>query len=555
MKNPCIYCLLAVLSLILAGCFQPVDLGETYVEKGTAHLRVTNVSADSAYILEGLELRNAEGAAVWENLNLSKGQSCEVNTEMAGTFTLWYRVKDTWISASEIKPYEGGQVEIVLNKSHEFSFEGGAPDAAQDDFDNDGYPDAWERENGFDPEDPGDGGPVYVGGSNGQDTNRGTPTSPYLTLAKAVAKAGRGLSPDIRTVVVMGELTLLNGGNGPNNLEYKGRDDSVFYLGKTRNRVTIRGESDAALKADGSGGKRVLYLDTGADIALRDITITGGKGGGGGIYASDAKLSLESGAIVENNNGPADNLTGIAGGGIYMERGTLVMEPGSFVRGNWAYGAGGIRLAASRFDMNGGEITANHAKFGVGGLSADGSTIVMRGGAISANIEGDTVMGDAGGGASIGLFSDFTMYGGSITDNVANSGFGAGIYVTGESKLIMKDGEISGNVCTHKTGDPNTGRGGGVMVVNGASFTMEGGKIAGNTAGRVGGGLYLSESNTKFTMLGGTIYGNNPIDPNDKNEAQRTDTDPKGHAIYDARPGGVAVRLDYDDDVDANTFP
>ncbi|MDR2109900.1 MAG: hypothetical protein LBP32_01190, partial [Spirochaetaceae bacterium] len=242
-KNLCaFYPLVALCLLVFFGCFQPVDIGKTYVEKATAHLRVTNDSEDTDYILEGLELRNAEGAAVWKGLNLSKGQSWEANTEMAGTFTLWYRVKDTWISASEVKAYESGQVEIALNRSHEFSFEGEKADAAQKDSDNDGYPDVWERENGFDPENPLDGGPVYVS-ANGRDEpehGNGTREYPYKTLAKAAAKAGRGLSPEIRTVVVVGTLDGQNGND--RNPAYPGRSDSVFFLGKTRNPVTILGK-------------------------------------------------------------------------------------------------------------------------------------------------------------------------------------------------------------------------------------------------------------------------------------------------------------------------
>ncbi|MDR2160319.1 MAG: hypothetical protein LBP23_09680, partial [Treponema sp.] len=278
--------------LVFSGCFQSVDIGETFVEKATAHLRVTNDSADESYILDGLELRNAEGAAVWEGLNLSKGQSWEVHTETAGTFTLWYRVKDTWFSANEVKAYNGGPVEIALNKSHEFLFEGEKFDVTQQDSDEDGYPDAWEEENGFDPNDSGDGGIVYVK-ANGQDEapGNGTRDHPYKTLAKAVAKAGRGLSPAIRTVVVMGPAPLSwgTGGNEPNNLEFPGREDSVFYLGKTRDRVTIRGEgpdNPGILTAETVTNKRVLYLDSGADIAFQDIRITKGRHIGGGVYAS-----------------------------------------------------------------------------------------------------------------------------------------------------------------------------------------------------------------------------------------------------------------------------
>jgi hypothetical protein len=547
-KNRSAFCLLAALGLILTACFQPVDLGETFVEKATAHLRVTNESADKAYVLEGLELRNTEGEVEqsWEGLDLETGDDpWEIHTETSGSCTLWYRVKDTEISSTAIGVYQADPpVEIALNRSHEFSFKGEAIEVTQQDADGDGLPDAWEEEHGFNPEDKTDGGLVYVSplGQNEAPGN-GTRDHPYLTLAKAVDKAGRGLlvngnDDSARTVVVLGTLTWANGGNDQLNPEYKGRDDSVFYLGKARNPVTIRGEDEnnpGILTAENAGNKRVLYLGPGARVTLRDMVITGGTGSGGGIYASEADLTLGPGAIIKENN-KNNAVTGFEGGGIYMERGVLVMEPGSSVNDNKAYGGGGIQLVASGFTMKGGAIiTRNHAGFGTGGMGAYGSTIEMFAGAeISWNTAGDATIGDAGGGASVGLYSTMTMHGGSISHNKIQSGFGGGLYVTGQSVVLMEDGEILDNECTFRTGDGNSGRGGGLMVVNGASFTMEAGTIAGNTAGRIGGGLYLNESTTTFIMRGGTIYGKNPSNENDENN---NEAETNGHAICDARAG------------------
>jgi hypothetical protein len=590
MKNPCPFYLsvtLCLSTLFLTGCFQPVELGETYVEKGTAHLRVTNVSADESYVLEGLELRNPEGAVLWEGLNLSKGQSWEANMEMAGTFTLWYRVKDTWISASEVKPYEGGQVEIVLNKSHEFAFEGGAPDAAQDDFDNDGYPDAWERENGFDPADPLDGGPVYVSrGVHDDADGNGTRDHPYKTLAKAVVKAGRGLSPAIRTVMVLDDLDQESGND--QNSAYPGRPDSVFYLGKTRNPVTIQpADLSTRILTAGASGKRVLYLDTGANIILKNMTITGGKGSGGGIYASGATLTLGYGTTVTGNNAPLPaDLTGILGGGILMERGVLVMEPGSSVNGNNAFSGGGVRVVFSTLTMDGAVINNNYAAGSAGGLTAGGCTVKMlSGAAISHNTAGDasdtTTRGRNSGGAIITSSSVFTMHSGSsISYNTVHNGFGGGVDVGGESTLIMEAGsEISHNTCS--AGGENSGNGGGVymaykgsVIMEGGSianntaykgtaypdgsgrgggvyldgdalFTMKGGSIAGNTAGTRGGGIFLRSSAAVFKMNGGIVYGSD--DPPNANIAQAM-SGLLGHAVYDATstphvayPGDVPI--------------
>jgi hypothetical protein len=573
-KNRVAFCLLAALGLVLASCFQAVDTGETFVEKATAHLRVTNESADESYVLEGLELRNAEGEVEqsWEGLDLAAGDKpWEVHTETSGSCTLWYRVKDTEISGTAIGVYQAEPpVEIALNRSHEFSFRGEDIEITQQDADGDGLPDAWETEHGFNPEDPGDGGTVYVSPLGRDEApGNGTKTHPYLTLAKAVDKAGRGLlingvDDSARTVVVLGTLTWANGGNDQLNPENKGRDDSVFYLGKTRNPVTIRGENETnpgTLTAENAGNKRVLYLDSGAGITLRDMVITGGKGSGGGIYASGANLTLGPGtAVKENNKTTAANLNdlvGISGGGIYMERGVLVMEPGSSVSDNMASGGGGLRLAAATLTMNGGTITNNRSTGAGGGLyAADNCTVKMFVGAAINKNEGGTegtYSGFPGGGVYLS-FSVFTMHGGTISENKLKDGYaGGGVYVSDESTMIMEGGEISGNTNTNTLENKMQGTGGGVAVVQKSSFIMENGKIAKNTTAYVGGGLYLAHSGTTFVIRGGTIYGNTTDgNANIAAAANRTDT---GHAIHDARPEISNANRAYNATVTAANFP
>jgi hypothetical protein len=537
-KSRVAFCLLAALGLLLGSCFQPVDIGETFIEEGTAHLKLSNDSEDDSYILEGFELWNAEGETVqsWEGLDLAAGKSRDLHTETEGSYTLWYRVKDTWISETAVDRWEAGPVDIALNKSHEFSFKRENFKVTSQDGDRDGLPDIWETENGFDPEYPADGGPVYVS-ADGQDEideideldeidsqdetggpNRvllGTREHPYKTLAKAVDKARRGLNDAACTVVVLGELNWLNGNSpDPENQE---ESKSLFSLGKTRHPLTIRPENPENLDNPGvlrgylTALKRVLYIGPGADITLLNMTITGGKQKGGGIYASGATLTLGPGTTVTGNE--SYDLTAGEAGGIYMERGTLVMEPGSLVTENTAYVAGGVVLHASQFTMNGGKILKNYGKGSVGGLNADGCTIEMFDGAEISENEGGTdknttATGRHTGGAAI-MFSTLTMHQGSkISGNKIYNGFAGGIYVTGESNLIMKAGsKISGNTCTRGE-NSGTGMGGGVELAYRSSLTMkDGSTISGNTAERIGGGVYLL-ADSSLTMEGGSISDN-----------------------------------------------
>jgi hypothetical protein len=345
--------------------------------------------------------------------------------------------------------------------------------------------------------------------------------------------------------VVVG--TLDGQGGNDQNPENPAKAESVFFLGKTRNPVTILGKDP--LNPGGPSGvltvaqlppdkRGILYLGPGANIALQDISITGGRGKGGGIFASGATLTLKSGAIVENNNAsPGDDLAGIVGGGIYMANSVLVMEAGSSVRGNRADNTAGLRLFASRFTMNGGTITNNHAVLSAGGMAAENSIVKMLNGAeISGNIAGaaDMTFRATAGGVAIGS-SEFTMYAGSKINGNTAYGWAGGVYVAGESKLIMEAGsEISGNECIKLSSSPsNNGQGGGVVVSDRGSFIMKGGAIKSNTAGEYGGGIFLVTVASSFTMSGGTVYGYSAGDTNSNKVKDLTSW--KGHAIYDYR--------------------
>ena len=91
------------------------------------------------------------------------------------------------------------------------------------------------------------------------------------------------------------------------------------------------------------------------------------------------------------------------------------------------------------------------------------------------------------------------MNGGTISGNNANN-YGGGVYVVDSgSSFTMSGGEISNNKAEGSYG-------GGVYVSGGGAFMMKGGTISDCTA-KYGGGVYGGTNN--FTMNGGTISGCN----------------------------------------------
>ena len=111
-------------------------------------------------------------------------------------------------------------------------------------------------------------------------------------------------------------------------------------------------------------------------------------------------------------------------------------------------------------------------------------------------------------GIGVSVYSGtFTMYGGSITGNIASSSYGGGVYV-GNATFNMYGGSITGNTVT--------GSGGGVYVNEKGTFNMNGGEITGNTSSSYGGGVYVYR-NAEFTMTGGSITDNAASSKNKSN--------------------------------------
>ena len=102
-----------------------------------------------------------------------------------------------------------------------------------------------------------------------------------------------------------------------------------------------------------------------------------------------------------------------------------------------------------------------------------------------------------GGGVYVESDGAFTMEGGTISGNSADSGDSGGVYVKAGGAFTMHGGTVSGNTAS--------GYGGGVCVDG--TFTMDGGAISGNSAS-IGGGVCVGDEG-RFAMSGGAISGNN----------------------------------------------
>jgi hypothetical protein len=147
-------------------------------------------------------------------------------------------------------------------------------------------------------------------------------------------------------------------------------------------------------------------------------------------------------------------------------------------------------------------------------IRVQSDSITIEAGAVLQNNSGGGVYGGA-----VYTSGTFTMNGGIIRDNTANSGGGVCA-----STFIMNGGTIGPNNAAATTG-------GGVYVDTTGSFTMHGGTISGNTVSAgPGGGV---RADTSFTKTGGIIYGKDG--GSNRNMAI---SDASGHAVFSSYLGG-----------------
>ncbi len=248
--------------------------------------------------------------------------------------------------------------------------------------------------------------------------------------------------------------------------------------------------SNNMVKVTGGGLYFLLGSVPNLTFHLKDCTIEDNEAGtyGGGVFidGGNSWTCEISGNKIKNNKANY-------GGGLYLINSTVEMHNDSILDNKAVYGGGGICLAGYNvvFTMKDRlTIRGNTARNG-GGLYAGetsytvSTSFTMEGGTISDNIA------DSYGG---GVYNrgDFTFANGTISDNIADS-YGGGVYNRGD--FTFANGTISDNMSWKE--------GGGVY--NAKTFTLEDGSITGNKAVHYGGGVYNSDT---FTFRNGSISNN-----------------------------------------------
>ena len=250
--------------------------------------------------------------------------------------------------------------------------------------------------------------------------------------------------------------------------------------------------------------------------------------GGAGVWADYVTIS---GGTISQNHADGNNQSG---GGVYVNHIFKLSGTGTITE-NSAYTGGGICIGNqtdSTFEITGGTISKNRATGSTGGAGiycAQAVAAYMTDGLITENVA------ETGSGGGLYLRGKFELKGGTISKNSAPFLAGGGVNVYSNAEMVITDGTISGNeaneaagirvvgtltmnggtveencakpiydVTTQKGKENNNG--GGVSVGAGAAFIMNGGLISKNTA-KYGAGISTWRAN-QFEIHGGEISEN-----------------------------------------------
>ncbi len=181
--------------------------------------------------------------------------------------------------------------------------------------------------------------------------------------------------------------------------------------------MTIDASASPGLILSGSGVDRVLAVDAGASVTLRDLVVRDGVAGpqGAGIF-NNGELTLERVTVTDNTldtAGPPNFAFG--GAGVYNGEGASLVMRESTVSNNQSI---------------------NHPGAGVYGFF--GSTMLIEASTISGNVTGDV----AGGVRSLG---NTTVINSTISGNTSTAWHGGGIFHT-DGSLVITNSTVTDNI-------------------------------------------------------------------------------------------------------------
>ncbi|WP_051576638.1 hypothetical protein [Salinispora tropica] len=232
--------------------------------------------------------------------------------------------------------------------------------------------------------------------------------------------------------------------------------------------ITLNGNKNTTIERAANADEfRILTVDTGGNLTLDHLTITGGQttSAGGGILVNPG------GTLTTNRSTVTRNIADSNGGGIVNNGTTRIIS--STISHNTADGPGGGIYSLGVIDVKKSHVNANTTTTAGAGVMSFGT----------ARIEHSTVTANHAQGTIGGLFISGT---GTVTDSKFSKNTAleaAGVVMNFDTQLTLKAVTIIENIATQ-------GRAGGLATSDNSSVVVEGGAITNNAATTDGGGIY-----------------------------------------------------------------
>lgn len=233
----------------------------------------------------------------------------------------------------------------------------------------------------------------------------------------------------------------------------------------------------------------LFVVEEGGELSLTGALTLGGWNNTGSILVNHGKTTIDGNVVIEKSTLEGNDVGVIEDNGSSAE---LILENGT-IQNHKIRGAHSASIRVT-----------------------EGASFTMNGGTIQDNIA-NTASSDSSSPAVLLLgASTFTMNGGSICNNSGQCG--TAVYLTAsnnaaKARFTMNGGTLSNNESRSYT--PYSTPTGAVFVKYSAEFVLNNGTITGNCAhGGAGGGVAVmdelptEEHGTAFTMIGGTISNN-----------------------------------------------
>ncbi len=252
--------------------------------------------------------------------------------------------------------------------------------------------------------------------------------------------------------------------------------------------------ANAALGAGGLGGA-ILNVQGTLVITNSEFTFNNAQRGGGGIASVGGTLSVVDTRISSNLAQPG------TGGGVFVANEGVAVFDGTQIAGNTAARGGGIATFDSRVVIkNDSSVLANRAE-STSDLNAMGGGIFQQAGLVrvldssitdNEAIADGELEGPVNGGGIASLFGTLNTRRSSIVSNVAENGFGGGVFTSMAIATIHDT--IVGGV---GPSDGNRAQdGGGLYFGNGSQLSISGSTITQNVATQDGGGIFNDGNST-----------------------------------------------------------